>query len=381
MDAWWEAVAVLRRRHLHRGQQPGVQGPARAHRRLGRAPSSAPAGTCCRSRSGRRRAARGTPTRCRPTSRPRSSRASPRRPAAIGTRAGPRHRAGQHALLRPRGLRPRAGRLPPGGAELHLRLDRGAARAPATGRASTPTSPPRSPRSTTPTVRPNGSYTMPDDIWFAWANGRPTRSPTTGSQSHEWDDHARIHQYALDVAADLRRLRAATIDANWVDVGQGSVGAPSQAAVQGRRRRPAPLPDAEGRLARPRGRGRAVRAAQAAPPRGPRPSGKYDARTVQAVQEGAAQAGPEADRQGHPPHVGGAAGPRQQPLVKVGSTGDPVRRLQRALTAALGQAGHRRRCVLPGDRAGGARRYQRKAGLPETGVVTDEVWSRLTSGR
>jgi peptidoglycan hydrolase-like protein with peptidoglycan-binding domain len=70
----------------------------------------------------------------------------------------------------------------------------------------------------------------------------------------------------------------------------------------------------------------------------------------------------------------------KQPLLKVGSTGDPVRRLQRALTAALGK-----RVKVDGalsqatERA--VKRYQRKAHLPATGVVTDEVWARLNSGR
>ena len=68
-----------------------------------------------------------------------------------------------------------------------------------------------------------------------------------------------------------------------------------------------------------------------------------------------------------------------QPIVKVGSTGDPVRRVQRALTAALGK-----RVVVDGAfskrTAKAVSKYQRKVGLPRTGVVTDDVWSHLQAG-
>ena len=110
------------------------------------------------------------------------------------------------------------------------------------------------------------------------------------------------------------------------------------------------------------------------------PSGRYDEPTVAAVKK--------AQRKLDQKQTGKitrrtwvallARGPH--PLLKVGSTGDPVRRLQRALTAALGK-----RVKVDGavskatERA--VRKYQRKSHLPETGVVTDEVWERLRSGR
>ena len=110
------------------------------------------------------------------------------------------------------------------------------------------------------------------------------------------------------------------------------------------------------------------------------PSGRYDKQTVAAVKK--------AQRKLDQKQTGKitrrtwvallARGPH--PLLQVGSTGDPVRRLQRALTAALGK-----RVKVDGavskatERA--VRKYQRKGHLPETGVVTDEVWDRLRSGR
>ncbi len=110
------------------------------------------------------------------------------------------------------------------------------------------------------------------------------------------------------------------------------------------------------------------------------PNGKYDARTVKAVKK--AQRKLDQKQTGKVTRRTWVAllARGKQPLVKVGSTGDPVRRLQRALAAALGK-----RVTVDGafsqatERA--VKRYQRKAHLPDTGVVTDDVWDRLDSGR
>ena len=222
------------------------------------------------------------------------------------------------------------------------------------------------------------AYTMPDDIWFAWANGRADTVTDERVLSDEWNDHARVHQYALDVPQTYGGYTL-TIDANWLDVGKGSVGSPSRPLCRGvdvdLRRYPTLLPGS---------RGPGVAAAQCVLRKQglmkAQPSGRYDKQTVAAVKK--------AQRKLDHKQTGKitrrtwvallARGPH--PLLKVGSTGDPVRRLQRALTAALGK-----RVKVDGavskatERA--VRKYQRKSHLPETGVVTDEVWERLRSGR
>ena len=222
------------------------------------------------------------------------------------------------------------------------------------------------------------AYTMPDDIWFAWANGRADTVTDDRVLSDEWNDHARVHQYALDVPQTYGGYTL-TIDANWLDVGNGSVGSPSRPLCRGvdvdLRRYPTLLPGS---------RGPGVAAAQCVLRKQglmkAQPSGRYDKQTVAAVKK--------AQRKLDQKQTGKitrrtwvallARGPH--PLLKVGSTGDPVRRLQRALTAALGK-----RVKVDGavskatERA--VRKYQRKSHLPETGVVTDEVWERLRSGR
>ena len=222
------------------------------------------------------------------------------------------------------------------------------------------------------------AYTMPDDIWFAWANG-------TGRHRHR---RARAQRRVERPrpgppvrprrTADLRRLHPHD-RRQLARRRQGFGRVAVAAAVPWRRRGPAEVPHAAPGLARTRGRGGAVRPAQAGADEGTAQRALRQADRRRG-EEGAAEAGPEADREDHPQDLGGAAGPRAAPLLKVGSTGDPVRRLQRALTAALGK-----RVKVDGavskatERA--VRKYQRKSHLPETGVVTDEVWERLRSGR
>ncbi len=224
----------------------------------------------------------------------------------------------------------------------------------------------------------HGDYTMPDDIWFAWANGLADAETDSRVLSEEWDDHQRIHQYALDQPQSWGGYPL-TIDVNWLDVGKGSVGTPTKPLCRG--------VDVDLRrygVLRAGSRGPAVAAAQCLLRKlhlyAGTPSGKYDARTVRAVKK--------AQRKLHQPQTGkltrhtwvALLAKGQQPLLKVGSTGDPVRRLQRSLTAALGK-----RVPVDGafskttERA--VKRYQRKAHLADTGVVTAEVWDRLDSGR
>jgi hypothetical protein len=224
----------------------------------------------------------------------------------------------------------------------------------------------------------SGSYAMPDDIWFAWENGKADVKTDERVESDRWDKHSRIHQYDLDVQQTYGG-HTLTVDANWVDVGAGSVGSPSKALCKG--------VDVDLRAYPKRTRGShgpAVEAAQCllrrhgytkAPI-----TGKYDVRTVAAVRR--AQTKLELKVTGKVDRRTWVAllARGSHPLVKVGSTGDPVRRVQRALTAALGKP-VRIDGALSKKTARAVSRYQRRAGQPATGIVDDEVWSRLLGGR
>ena len=71
---------------------------------------------------------------------------------------------------------------------------------------------------------------------------------------------------------------------------------------------------------------------------------------------------------------------RQSKLMKYGSAGEKVRRLQRALNSAskeqLDVTG-----VFEGSTTAAVERYQARIGAPQTGVVTTGLWSALQRGR
>ena len=219
-----------------------------------------------------------------------------------------------------------------------------------------------------------GSYAMPDDIWFAWDNGRSDVRTDDRVQSDRWDDHDRAHQYSLDISQTFGG-HALTIDANWVDLGRGSLAPRSRPLCRGV---DVDLPRYPTLRA---GRtGDAVRAAQCLLRHGSATrapiTGRYEARTVAAVRKAQHKLDlPETGRLTRPTWTALLA-EGSHPLLKVGDTGAPVLRLQRALTAALGR--HTRiDGVVTKQTAKAVRAYQRTQGLAPTGVVTDDVWAAL----
>lgn len=227
-------------------------------------------------------------------------------------------------------------------------------------------------------VRGRSGYSHPDAVWFAWANGR--RDTWLGRdwlRAPRWKADRRVHQYALDVRASYGGVRLA-IDRNYVDLG-------SSPAL---RRTPAVCGRAADRgHYRPlhRGdRGRLVATAHcllrsAGALAGPTPD-RVDRRTRAAVRRFQHAAGlPRSGRVGErtwPALLASGA----RPVLKRGSEGPAVRRLQRSLTAALPGSvavhGH----FGPATSAA-LQRYQRRAGLPVTGVAAAATWQALGRGR
>lgn len=223
-----------------------------------------------------------------------------------------------------------------------------------------------------------GSYAMPDDIWFAWANGKADTRTDDRVLSDRWDGHARLHQYELDAQQTYGGHRL-SVDASWVDVGRGSVPPRSKPLCKGvdvdLKRYP---------TVKRGSRGAAVEAVQCLLRHGgfsKAPiSGRYDATTAAAVTKaqgklGLKQTG-KVDR-----HTWVALLARgRHALLKVGSTGEPVIRLQRALTAALGQkVGVSGVFTRATEKA--VKKHQGRVGLRRTGVVTAELWTLLRAGR
>ena len=297
-------------------------------------------------------------------------------------RPGPRDRQGQHPLLRPRGLRhPGHGRCRQAALSFlsgwTKQLARQALRSGVYSSiaAAIPSLDPRRPP-VARLVRHARRHLVRVGERKADVADRRARSstPTLGRPR-------RIHQYDLDVEADVRRLQL-TIDANWVDVGKGSVGSASKPLCKVRGKGVSIDLKAYPSLKKGK-RGPAVQAAQCLL-RSNRYSkapitGTYDARTVAGVEKAQKKLDLKVTGKLDRKTWVALLARGKQPVVKVGSTGEAVRRVQRALTAAL-----RKPVKVDGalskKTAKAVTKFQRKAGLPATGVVTDEVWSRLLTG-
>ncbi|MDN4172711.1 DUF1906 domain-containing protein [Nocardioides sp. SOB77] len=223
-----------------------------------------------------------------------------------------------------------------------------------------------------------GSYVMPDQVWFAWANGRAdTAIDPRWVRAGSWAGE-RVHQYALDVRATYGGVTL-DIDANVVQVGGGSVAPPARRACGGVRLDRADYP-AAGKGTR----GDVVRTAQCLlKQRGAyrgRVDGRFDRDVAAAVRRhqrtAALPVTGRVDRGTWTTLL--AAG--SSPLLKQGSAEDAVRRLQRALNVATA-ADLRVTGVLDGSTARWVSTYQRQTGLADTGVVASDTWAALRRGR
>ena len=221
---------------------------------------------------------------------------------------------------------------------------------------------------------PAGTYTMPDDIWFAWANGHADTRTDDRVRSDEWSDHQRVHQYLTDVNQAYGGYQL-TLDANWADVGRGSVAPREKQLCKGVDVDLRAYPQLKAGK-----RGPAVEAAQCllrrqhfskAPV-----SGHFDKQTVTAVEKAQKKLGQKVTGKLTRSTWTALLARGTEPVLKVGSIGEDVRRLQRALTAS----GKRTSIdgVYTTRTAKAVARLQRKSGLPATGVVTDAVWGTLT---
>jgi peptidoglycan hydrolase-like protein with peptidoglycan-binding domain len=213
----------------------------------------------------------------------------------------------------------------------------------------------------------HGHYAMPDEIWFAWANGRADTRTDDRVQGHRWDDHARVHQYVVDTTQRYGGY-SMVVDGNWVDTGAGSVAPREKQLCRGVDVDLRSYP----RLALGK-QGPAVRAAQCLLRRQhftkAAISGHYDRHAVAAVKKAQKRLGQKVTGKLTRPTLLARG---SEPVLKVGSTGEPVRRLQRALVAVGKHTPIDG--VFTKKTARAIAGYQRKAGLPATGVVTAAVW-------
>ena len=151
----------------------------------------------------------------------------PRRGREGGRRGqGARHRAAQHALVRPRGVRRQQLPVPRVRAGLPQRVDQQAARPRSTSPASTPAPAPGSRCSTTPGSSGPDAYTLPDMIWIARWDGVANTS-TSYIRDDGWRPGGRVKQYEGGHNETWGGVTI-NIDRNYLDVGRGSFAAPEE---------------------------------------------------------------------------------------------------------------------------------------------------------
>lgn len=223
--------------------------------------------------------------------------------------------------------------------------------------------------------RADRRFAQPDAVWYAWID-RAGSLPGEYVANPDFMRTSRVHQFVLDTRV---RFGGISMDIDWNLVRLGDTahrsartGCPAASRV---RHETLGLGD----------RGPGVRAAQClleTVERHPGPTdGQYDARTAVAVHTFQAAKGLDStgivDRETWTALL--ALGHR--PVLKKGSAGEPVRRLQRSLNAAL-----RRKADLTVDGTFGpatqaaVRRYQRHVGQPATGHVTARTWRAFGQG-
>ncbi len=229
--------------------------------------------------------------------------------------------------------------------------------------------------------RPN-AFALPDQVWIARWDGVASTS-TSYVRDDGWRPGGRVKQYRGG-HDETHGGVTINIDSNYLDLGKGSV-APAEEHCGGTGisfrsypllRRP------EGGYAPPAARTTALQCLL-------REKGLYEG--TLSGSYGNATAGAVAawrERRGITPgdEAGRTVwmsllGAGRRPVLKVGSAGTDVRRLQRALNAASPDAGLRVRGVMNPATASALRSWQDRVDLPSTGIATTDDWVALVRGR
>ncbi|MGH1561332.1 glycoside hydrolase domain-containing protein [Mumia sp. DW29H23] len=223
-----------------------------------------------------------------------------------------------------------------------------------------------------------GGYHYPNHLWFAWYNGKANLAAEPYLDDRYWVDGKRIHQY---VGNRLSRYNGVTIniDLNYMDVGAGS--RPTKPKAQ------CGTQDVT--------KYRTVRPGQRRPTLAPaskcllRQRGYFSGKTTSPVHGAKAQRAVKRFQAAHGWAQTGVISRRvwvallsdgSAPVLKRGSTGKYVYRLQRSLTAALGRSVPRNglfdatteRAVLD---------YRKKVKLPAWRTAEPRLWASLRAGK
>lgn len=220
-------------------------------------------------------------------------------------------------------------------------------------------------------------FAHPDAVWYAWID-RAGTMPRKYVDDPAFMRTSRVHQFALDTRVEFGGISMA-IDWNVVTLGDSA--ARSAAASCGRnadRLRPRQIRRGES--------GRDVevvdcllRVVGTAKGKG-KPQRVYDDSTAAAVKAFQRKRGLRETGVVERPTLTALFASGQRPLLKRGSAGEPVRRLQRSLNAALGRQVAVDGLFGPATEAA-VRRYQQEVGGIASGVATPRIWRALALGR
>ena len=222
-----------------------------------------------------------------------------------------------------------------------------------------------------------GSYEMPDQVWFAWDNGRADVDvDPRWVRKDSWEGD-RVHQYELHTTATYGGVPL-TIDRNYLELDGGSQ-PPRRTLACGR----TDLDLRSYPRLRPGSRGDRVAALQCLLRKHARYrsrlDGRYDADVARAVRGFQRRHDLRDTGRADPATWTSLLAQGSRPLMKVGSAGDAALRLERALRAA-GFGSVRPTGVVTDRTTKAVARYQRRVGIDPTGVVTTDTWTALQNG-
>jgi hypothetical protein len=221
-----------------------------------------------------------------------------------------------------------------------------------------------------------GTFALPDRIWIARWDGVANTS-TSYIREDGWRPGGRMKQYRGG-HNETHGGVTINIDSNFLDLDRGSVARPERDHCGGIRLSYRTYPKL-----RAGATGRKVRAVQCLLTRAGTYSGPFtgamDAATRNAVRAYRLERGFVGNRNVNAAVWTALHSKGKKSVIKYGAASEMVRRLQRALNAAAGA-----RLTVDGTYEGATTAavasYQRRVGLPATGVATGTTWNRLQSG-
>ncbi len=296
---------------------------------------------------------------------------------AVPRREGAGHLGSEHPVVRHRGLRPHPAPVPRVGARLPERLDLAAASAELRVRCLLQRrlghqDPRRRPR------EPAGKFNLPDRIWLARWDGKANTS-SSYIRDDGWRPGGRVKQYQGGHNETWGGVTI-NIDRNFLDVGRGFWARP-ETHCEGTR-----VSYGQYRQITPTTVNAEMVSAlqcllQERDLYGGRLHGRYTERLAAGIRAWREQRGFAVNGNWGRKQWTSLLSAGRGPVLKYGSAGGDVRRLQRALNAASTTAELTANGLFKASTKAAVRAYQRKVGIGANGIVGPSTWQALRAGR